>query len=129
MTKRLLYQQIASAIAARNNCKAHDNEEWFNRWTERLEEVAAKNLPSGAGFDLGVKIDLDSSPNRIALLASYHHHGEQGYTHWTNYKVIVTPDLAHGYNLRITGRDHNGFKSYAADVFATALDVPFEWED
>jgi hypothetical protein len=47
---------------------------------------------------------------------------EQGsYDGWTEHTVIVTPSLAMGYRLRITGRDRNGIKEYMHDVFNAAL--------
>jgi hypothetical protein len=33
----------------------------------------------------------------------------------------VTPDLAHGFDVRVTGRDYRGIKDYLAEVYHAAL--------
>jgi hypothetical protein len=43
------------------------------------------------------------------------------YMDWTEYRVIVKPSLAFGFTVRITGRDYNGFKEYAYELFNEAL--------
>jgi hypothetical protein len=90
-----------------------------------LEHFAKCYLPSGSGFDNGSKLDLsESTPERIVLSTSYHHMNEGGmYDGWSEHTVIVTPSLASGFNLRITGRDRNAIKAYIAECFHDALTV------
>ena len=77
----------------------------------------------GAATDSGTTIDLESSsPDRIVLRTSFHHMDENGYYDgWSNHTIIVTPSLAFGFNLRITGRDRNQIKDYLADLFYSDL--------
>jgi hypothetical protein len=125
MASRKLYQIMASLIQARINCRASGNREWFERHTDRLEHLAKCYLPSGGGFDNGSKLDLsESTPERIVLSAPYHHMNDGGmYDGWSEHTVIVTPSLASGFNLRITGRDRNAIKAYIAECFYDALTV------
>jgi hypothetical protein len=82
-------------------------------------------LPSGSGFDAGTTLDEGaSSPDKLVFDTSFHHMDEHGgYDGWTEHKVIVTPSLAHGCDLRVTGRDRNDIKSYIGETFAHALDT------
>jgi hypothetical protein len=43
------------------------------------------------------------------------------YDGWTEHTVVVTPSLAFGINIRITGRNRNDIKDYLHDVFHEAL--------
>ena len=121
--RKPLYQAIATAVDARLNCQATGNDEWYDRWTERLTTMA-KKLPSGSGLDIGPKIDLvRSQPNRIVIAdCDYHHLNEHGcYVRWTEHEVIITPCLAHGFRLRVTGRNRNDVKEVIHSAFMWAL--------
>ena len=100
--KRKLYQQIASLLEARENCAKRDNLEWFEKHGESLEELN-QELPQGSGFDVGSTIDLIASkPDKIILHTSYHFMDSAGfYKDLGNYKIIITPSLAHDKNIRI----------------------------
>jgi hypothetical protein len=121
------YQRIASLLQARANCEKSGNAEWFAKHTETIEDLCSKHLPHGSGFDSGCKFDVDAStPNRLVFSADFHHMDDHGYYDgWTTHQVIVTPDLAHGYSMRVTGRDKHQIKDYIADTFhhAMVLDV------
>ncbi len=119
----MLYQKIALALESWNNCLKTGNIEWESRWAERLEKMS-KQLPSGSGLDLGPRLDLDrSTPNRLVIShCDYHHMNDHGmYVRWTEHQVIVTPSLAHGFELRVTGRDRNQIKDYIHEVFDNTL--------
>ena len=118
-----VYQKIASAIDARLNCQEKDNAEWFDRWSDTLEELEHE-LPWGSGFDSGTTINLEKSRvDRIVLDTGYHHMDEWGmYCGWSDHSVIVTPSLHLGYNLRVTGRNVRDIKDYIGDTFAHMLD-------
>ena len=117
-----LYATFASLIAARLNCVTAHNDEWFEKHSERIAELL-EHMPSGSGIDSGTKINLNaSSPEKLVFDTAYHHMNDAGmYDGWTEHTVIVTPSLAFGFNLRITGRDRNGIKEYLHEVYSLAL--------
>lgn len=117
------YAVLASMIEARENCVRRDNSTWIGTWNERIEAFARENLPSGSGIDAGSKVDLASSTaDRLVIEAPYHAmNGDGFYVGWRDYRVIVTPSLAHGINVRVQGRDYNGVKDYLADVYREAF--------
>ena len=120
-----LYQTIAQLVQARENCKKSNNREWLDKHESRITDLVKSFLPSGSGFDNGTQIDLDeSTPNRLVFHTAYHHMNDGGYYDgWTEHSVIVTPDLASGFDLRITGRDRREIKDYIGEVFHHALSV------
>lgn len=90
---------------------------------ERLNQLE-NLLPSGSGIDCGTKIDREKSTGeKIVLNVDFHCMNENGYYDgWIYLKVIVTPSLYHGFNLRVVGRDYKGMvKDYIADTYYTAL--------
>lgn len=119
---RYLYSELASAVAARKNCENHNNTEWFDKWTERLEDLQREYLPSGSGFDSGTKIDLDAShADKLVLHTSFHHMNEAGYYDgWTEHVITVTPAFD-GINIRISGRNRNDIKDYISQTFHDSL--------
>jgi len=122
-----LYQLIARAGDAANNCAAQGNREWQQVWEELLAKCE-ELLPSGSGFDSGTKIEYASS-SKIVLQTSYHHMNEYGYYDgWTEHTVTVIPNLVHGFDLRISGRNRNDVKEYIADVFCDALRSEVVWD-
>lgn len=75
-------------------------------------------LPSGSGIDCGTKISPESKPDKIILVCEYHRMDKAGgYSGWTTYKIIITPDLRWGFNLKIVGKDHDGLKEYLYDIY------------
>jgi hypothetical protein len=121
--QRKLYEVLASALTAHHNCVASGNDEWRDRHAAKLDELTRAHLPHGSGFDSGTKFELDESkPERLVFTADFHHMDNNGYYDgWTCHQVIVTPSLASGINLRITGRDRDDWKDYAYQVFHEAL--------
>lgn len=97
-----VYKELANAILARKNCKEHNNEEWYDRWDERIEKLMA-TAPSGSGFDSGTELCENSSENRLIFLTAYHHTSEVGfYTHWTHHRVTVSPSLWTDFTLTVS---------------------------
>lgn len=125
MNTKPLYQHFATALNALSNCIATGNTEWQSRHESSLEEMADSFMPSGSGIDCGTKMDVDESlrnPTRLVFTFSYHHINDSGmYDGWTEHKLIVSPDLQSGFNMKITGRDRNSVKEYLYDVFHSAL--------
>ena len=125
-TPRPLYAVLASLMQARQNCQERENHKWFDKHTDRIEELVSEHRPSGGGFDSGTTLDIDrSSSETLIFTTSFHHMSESGmYDGWTNHQVIVTPSLAFGFSLRITNRDQNGIKEYIRDTFRMDLETP-----
>lgn len=125
--KEPVVQQIASLLQAVANCIESGNHEWEIRHEERIEKLVDRYLPSGSGFDSGVKLTEDAKPDRLVFQADYHHMDDNGmYDGWGYYQVIVTPSLAHGFNVRVTGRNRNDIKDYIAEVFQHGLSTVAE---
>src|SRR5262245_57910277 len=102
---RPLYQEIALLTQARLTCRASNNEEWFRNHSDKIAQLTRDFLPRGSGFDMGTVFDFDqSTPSKLVFQTSYHHMDEYGgYTRWTDHTITITPDLAHGFNLRVNG--------------------------
>lgn len=128
MSLRPLYQALASKLQAVANCEESGNDEWRIRHSEAIESLVKNHLPSGGGFDAGTMLDLFASkPERLVFITSFHHMDEHGfYVGWSDHTVIVTPSLANGINLRVTGRDRRDIKEYIGDSFYEALKTQVE---
>ena len=94
---------------------------------DKLDELSSL-LPSGSGIDSGCTIDEEkSTKNKIIIHSAFHHMNENGfYCGWSNFDVIVTPDLLYDFNLKIVGRNaiYPAFsftKEYLYSVFYDAL--------
>lgn len=86
-----------------------------------LDKLIHEKFPSGSGFNSGTKLVTILS-NKVVLQADFHHMDEHGgYDGWSHHQVIVTPDLEHGFDIRITGRDKNGIKEYIGETFHQVL--------
>jgi hypothetical protein len=119
-----LYQKLATLLQAIDNCQKSGNTEWHEKHRETLHSLCSEHMPRGSGFDNGTTLQ-ESTPNRITFGTAFHHMDESGsYDGWTDHTVIITPDLVHGFNLRITGRDRNQIKEYMHECFAMALKTP-----
>lgn len=119
-----LYVALARAIGAHERSLNAKNQRWADRWEFTIGHFAEVNLPSGSGFDGGSRVEFGSSEDQIIIATKFHHMDENGYyTKWTDHNVIVTPSLAHGFKLKVTGRDYNQIKEYIADTFHYALNT------
>jgi hypothetical protein len=120
-----VYHLFAQTLDALRTSEKRGNSEWIEIHTRTLRSLAYIHLPSGSGFDNGpAHLDLArSGPDRLVFTgADFHHMDENGmYDGWTEHTVVVTPSLAHGFTVRVTGRDRNEIKSYIADTFHAAL--------
>lgn len=122
MTRKPLYQELAALLQAQANCLKANNSEWLDKHGDSIRQLVYGFMPSGSGIDCGTNLDDTSKPNRLVFTTSFHHMNDGGmYDGWTEHTVIVTPDLASGYDLRITGRDRNDIKEYLAEVYGYAL--------
>lgn len=120
-----LYRRLASLLQAARNCDAAKNAEWAARHRNTIRDLVKQHMPEGSGFDSGTELDEDAStPEKLVFTTSFHHMNDGGmYDGWTEHKVTVTPSLAFGYELRVSGRDRNGIKDYIAETFGHALDT------
>ena len=125
--KEKAYTLIARTLQARNSCEETGNDIWYEKHSDRLSEIVQYFAPSGSGFDSGTKLSPTSRVDRLVFSTSFHHMTEHGmYDGWTDHDVVITPSLANGFDLRVTGRDRNDIKDYIADVFHTFLDSMIE---
>lgn len=125
-----LYKQIARAVVAYNNCLDQDEQPiWQETWLERLYTEIPKHLPSGGGFDAGTVLDLDiSKPDKLVFTTSFHHMDVNGvYSGWTYHQVIITPNLGHDFEIKVTGRDRNDIKDFITDSFSSTLRAEMDW--
>jgi hypothetical protein len=120
-----VFQQIATSFQAWANCINSDVlcAKWEEIHESRILDLVKERLPSGSGFNSGTRFDFDTStPEKLVFVTSFHHMNEAGYYDgWTEHKVIVTPSLAHGFTLKVSGRDRNQIKDYIGEVFNHAL--------
>ncbi len=126
---RALYKVLSHLVQARANCLEHPTThgEWAQKHEARIKALVHEHMPSGSGVDNGTKLDPDSTPERLVFTFSYHHMNDIGmYDGWTEHTCIVTPSLASGIHLRITGRDRNDTKEYLYEIFRTALETEVE---
>lgn len=132
MSKKYVYQVIASLVIAIKNCARDGNEEWQRMHTERLYEVVNSMMPSGSGFDMGTQIDIEKSSDvKLVFYVNYHHMNDGGfYDGWTRHTVTVRPNLALEIEVMVSGKNKNDIKEYIGEVFHTALtdetDVTYE---
>lgn len=113
-----VYQALATAIA----CLPRD---WAE---ERVNLIEREYLPQGSGIDAGCTVLVEeSNANRLVIQTAFHHLNEVGfYDGWTQHKIIVTPSLIHGFDIKVTGRDKNGIKEYLGQLFYHVLEQEFD---
>ena len=129
-----IYQAIAQQVSRKLNILNGDNlaANWSPEHRKTvLADCDAKikalmdEAPHGSGFDGGIHLlEDDSTPNRLVFSCDFHHMNDSGYYDgWSDHTAIVTPDLAFGYSLRITGRNRNDIKEYIAEALGCWLNT------
>lgn len=116
--KTINVKELASKLTAYKICQKVNNLDWEFKHKDAIE-LMLYNLPSGSGLDNGVKFDWNNSnADKLVFTFSYHHLNENGYYEgWTDHKLIITPSLAFGIKMNITGKDKNQVKEYLYDTF------------
>ena len=115
-----VYRELARLIESFRHAPT---KEWVQHWEDRITELEEGFLPRGSGFDGGTVVDKErSKPDKLVLHTEYHHMNEGMYTRWTQHTVTVTPSLANGLELKVSGRNKNGIVDYIYDVFYNVLD-------
>ena len=128
--KAKLYKILALTVNAYQHCIRVNDVEWRDKHQAELEFLVENFMPSGSGVDNGVKLDEASHDEKLIFNLSYHHMDENGfYDGWTDHRAIVTPSLAFGYSLKITGTNRNEIKEYLADTLSTALDTIIDYDE
>ena len=108
---------------------------WLPNAKNEYEQVAKSNidtligfLPTGSGFDNGIKLNEKTTPNRIIFDSSFHHMNENGfYDGWSAFKVIVTPSFVCDFDIKVTGVNttrkyfNKDFKEYIAYEYRRKL--------
>jgi hypothetical protein len=132
MSENKVYQVLAISFQSYQNCvaiQAYQNcvasgSEWKYRHEKAINYICGQ-LPSGSGIDKGTKFNFEKSkPNRLVLNVDFHHMENGHYDGWTEHEIIITPDLAYNFDLRITGRDRNQIKDYLGDTYHYSLSRP-----
>lgn len=126
-----LYRILATLVEQHARCTSeHANESQRAHAPavrSRIAGLVGNHMPSGGGVDCGTVLDLDASrPNRLVFCVQFHHMNIFGvYAGWTSHDVVLTPDLASGFNLRITGPNRNDVKDDLADLFHHCLSAEY----
>ncbi len=115
------YQLFARWSQAQANCDARGNTPWSEKWQNAIDGLM-DSAPHGGGFDSGTRfVDFDNG--KLRFETHFHHMNQYGYYDgWTDHTITVSPDLACGFDLTISGRNKNDIKGYILDVFSDWLD-------
>ena len=120
--KQELYKHLASKLQAQQACIKSHNVEWIDKHSESITQLVYQYMPSGSGLDSLMQLDESSTPNKLVFTFEYHHMNDAGYyVKWTGHKLIVTPSLALGFEMMITGQDYNEVKEYLYQTFDYCL--------
>ncbi len=127
ITPTPLFRQFAQLLSAMNNCRKSENDIFLSIHEESLITLADDFLPSGSGIDNGVEFNFsESTPEKLVFEFGYHHMNEDGYyTHWSCWKMTITPSLQFEYDMDIvsTSKDQSddSIIDYLHDTFDHAL--------
>ena len=123
-TKQPLYKILANLVQARLNNIKTGNTDWESKRSKQIESLETSHFPHGSGFDARTHLDLNRSSSKCLYIdTSFHHMHQDGfYTEWTDHTIKVTPDLAMGFDLKVTGRNKNDIKDYIGELFSECLD-------
>ena len=115
-----VYQALANAILAKQNCEKSGNKEWSARHFARIGNIMRNTAPRGSGIDSGTAFRHDSTEELLLFSFSYHHMDEHGsYSHWTDHLVMVKASLWAGIRIFISGGEDE-----SVGVNAEWVDVP-----
>jgi len=122
---RTVAAEIASRLSAVGNCEKSNNTEWKLKHSEEIRRLV-HSLPHGSGIDGKTELDFSrSKPEKLVISGSFHSMDENGYYDgWTDFTVTVTPSLAYGINVKVSGafpRRYSDTRDYLEEVFSEAL--------
>jgi hypothetical protein len=123
--EKKVYQVLAYSFVAWQNCVKSGNKEWEDKHEETIKGII-DSLPHGSGIDGTTSFDFDESrEEKLVINSSYHSMNDDGYYDgWTDIKLVITPSLAFGFNLKVTGsfpRRYSDTKDYLHETFSYAL--------
>lgn len=103
-----LYQKIARALQAMENCK----DEFQERHNNTILGIERDYFPHGSGLDGDCLINVDrSTKDKIIIEFDYHCMNDNGYYDgWLRFDLILTPELSFGFNSKIIWYSHNNDK-------------------
>ena len=99
-----MYQVIARKIWAMKNCLKSDNDQWYQKHKEAVENLVKDHFPHGSGIDAGFgEFDYDKcTDKKLVFCCEYHFMDEHGfYDGWYHFKITVTPSLSYGLQLKV----------------------------
>jgi len=104
MNELRVYEEVARLIGAYQRCIETGNNEWAEKYLEKIESHI-KDLPNGSGIDGTTYLDFEkSSENKLVIHSEYHcMNGNGFYDGWVKFTITITPSLAFGFYLKITG--------------------------
>ena len=119
MSAQKFYSKISNLMVTHYNSNKTGNMEIANIAIDNIEQLVKDHLPDGSGFNSGTQFILnESNRNKLVFTAPFHHINSGGYYDgWTHHKIIVTPDLCFGFNIKITGKNRCGIKDYIESCF------------
>lgn len=120
-----IYQKIANALCAIDNCLKSGNDDARHAWEDVLQQIE-NELPHGSGFDCGTTINRGKSArDKIVLDTSFHHMDENGmYCGWSEMTVTVCASLAFDIDVKINFHGNKRASSdsdYFYEVFQDAM--------
>ena len=121
-----VYSRIAVSLNAieclSNNRQTFGDAIEMNK--NNIESLIKEHFPSGSGFDSGVKLNYnESNPDKLVFDSAFHNMDENGfYDGWDHFKIIITPSLRYGFNLRLKSvgkwnRKYAFNRDYIMEVF------------
>jgi len=134
MEERKVYQKISGSFNAWLNCtndnvvrKDQDGNLWEDNHFDSIQNIIDEYLPSGSGIDSNTTLDFDASKKeKLVLNSSYHVMNDTGYYNgWIDYRVIITPSLQFGFDIKIVGnfgKYRDDLYEYLIEVYSCALD-------
>ena len=123
-----VYQYLAIAFTAMQNCDKFKNWEWYDKWENVIDSIV-ENLPHGSGIDGVTQFSINKSKtNRLLITSQYHVMKDGYYTRWISFTMTIKPDLRFGYDLTIKGNfgKDQDIKDYLVETFGYALDMPYK---
>ena len=122
LNKKPLYQRLAIALKAKEDCDESGNMEWFHKWDNMIDNIIDNYMPHGSGIDAETTL-LTQSENVIRFQSAFHTMTDGYYGRWIDYTVTIKPDFIHDIDLLIVG-DFGQFqdiKEYLYELYYEAL--------
>lgn len=120
-----VYQRIVGTVIAYKNCKEKGNG-WANIHDVELLNLIKNHLPHGSGIDAETIVNIEeTTTQKLVIDSHFHAMNDFGYYEgWIDFKVVVMPDLLHGFNVDIRGRfgKRQDIKDYLAETYMYFLD-------